>query len=327
MSLSPVRRSFSSCFSFVAPPADEVVADSTVPHVEPPAVVVVNKKKRGRKKKWNAHVLTEQDVHASRAFVKKYGRDATAKQRVIEEYTIFVHKNSLDAKDALEACVGQMLASGLKASTIDTYTGYIAAKFPSASNRLIRRACQSAHADMDVEGAPRFPRSFLKECINRFANPLVRKFSHQANVLGWRPVAGQRSRPKNTRLTLKKHIQKLGVALVCQIPWDKNVQKRSQRQHLRLPLFMVEDLYNRSELEDIFSFSGDGSDPVFADVTTSMVNAAFRAVCEADRPPTSYSSRRAYIQEAFEKTNGDREKLRDITLHFTDQLVRAHYVE
>jgi len=91
---------------------------------------------------------------------------------------------------------------------------------------------------------------------------------------------------------------------------------------------MVDNLYTRDELQEIFQYDGDGHGLQFEEVTTSMVNAAFRQVVDADHvAPTSYSARRAFIQEAFEHTNGDREKLRDMTLHFTDQVIRAHYVD
>jgi len=91
---------------------------------------------------------------------------------------------------------------------------------------------------------------------------------------------------------------------------------------------MVEGLYDRMELQEIFAHEGDGEYEPFAEVTTSMVNAAFRDVVdEAYEAPTSYSARRAYIQETFEQTNGNRELLRDMTLHFTEQVIRAHYVD
>jgi len=132
---------------------------------------------------------------------------------------------------------------------------------------------------------------------------------------------------KNTSLITKKKLH-LGFALVCQVPWDKTVQKRAQRQHLRLPNFMVDGLYTREELEDLFHYVGSGSARPFKDVTTQAINQAFReTTLDGESAPTSYSARRAYIQEVFEQTGGDREKMKEMTLHFTDQVMRAHYVD
>jgi len=321
---SPRRLSFSSCF---APEAANVSEKRQSEDTEIFAEAPPPKKKRGRKKLWEARVLNEEDVANTRTFMKTYGCDISAKERVLSEYRTFCAKNGLSLTCGLEACVGQMITSGLMASTRDTYSAFIAAKYSSVLHRMVRRACMSAHADADVEGAPRFSRQELKVRAGRLKNPLIRNFVHRLIILGYRPVAGRRSMNKNTSL-VKLSKLKLGYALVCQVPWDKTVQKRAQRQHLRLPNFMVEGLYTRKELEDIFHYVGSGSAKPFKDVDTQDINKAFReTTMEGETAPTSYSARRAYIQEVFEQTGGDREKMKEMTLHFTDQVMRAHYVD
>jgi len=277
---------------------------------------------------WQAALLTPKDVDNTTSFMKKYGRDLSAKERVVAEYVIFCHTNSLNVSTGLKSCVGQMITNGLMASTRDTYSAYIVAKYPSAEHRHVRRACQRAHADADVEGAPRFSRQELKQRAVRIKKPLIKRMVMWLIILGLRPIAANRAMEKNVSLVTRKKIPTLSYVLVCQVPWDKTVQKRAQRQHLRLPKFMVDGLFTREELEDIFRYQGEGSAHPFENVTTEAINAAFRETTyDGEIAPTSYSPRRAYIQEAFERTGGDREKMKDMTLHFTDQVMRAHYVD
>ena len=49
-------------------------------------------------------------------------------------------------------------------------------------------------------------------------------------------------------------------ALVAMVPWDKNVQKRAQRQHLKLPHFLGDHIYSREELQKIFRYAPENAD-------------------------------------------------------------------
>ena len=278
-------------------------------------------KKRGRKKLWDAAVFTNEERDKAAVFMKKYGKDPSARERVLADYRLFCVINKFDFKGALDSCVGQMLEK-LAIGTIDTYTAYVASAFPSSLHRQVRKAVQRAHADDDVEGAPRFPRDELLRLTRLFPDEFLRRAGFLLWLAGIRPIAGRRLRRHNFAICTARSEH---ASVLCSA-WGKTVQKRSTRQHLRLPRWLAEGL-TMDELRSIMG-SGDRGEQVFESATCDRLNAALKAVTEDGKvPPTSYSYRRAYVQAVFEHYKGNGEQMKLYTLHFSDQVVKAHYVD
>ena len=283
-------------------------------------------KKHGRHKLWIPEKLSASDRANKEALLKKYGISVSTRDRILVDYHTFCVLNNLPPKAALGDVVGQMHGK-LKIGTIDTYSAYVAAEFPSAVHRRVRKAVQRAHADEDVEGAPRFAREHLRRLVFALQTVLLRRCCLLLLLTGIRPVAGRRMRRRNFGVMSKKNKEH---ALVLGVAWDKTVAKRANMQHLQLPRWLAMDV-SQQDLHSIFGTGPHGETP-FEGVTCQAINEALREVWEKDRdtttvPPTSYSFRRAYVQAVFEHYGNDSEALKKYTLHFGDQVVKAHYVD
>ena len=317
--------------SFLSPEPTDSMVTPTLSGTLPEASLTVTTNsepktsRRGRKKLWVPAMLSDADRARAAALLKKYGISVSSKDRILVDYRTFCIINHLAVKAGLGDCVGQM-SEKLRIGTVDTYSAFVAAEYPSQQHRKVRKAVQRAHADEDVEGAPRFLRTHLQRLVEKMVEPLMHRFCLLLLLLGIRPVAGRRLRRRNFGVNNITNAH----AVVVGIAWDKTVGKRSTRQHLKLPRWLAMDT-SQEELFKIMG-SGDPGETPFADVTCAAVNEALRAAWAEDKgstmnPPTSYSFRRAYVQAVFENYDGDGEALKKYTLHFGDQVVKAHYVD
>jgi len=116
-------------------------------------------------------------------------------------------------------------------------------------------------------------------------------------------------------------------AFVIEVHLDKTIRKRSMRQGLQVPHWLRDELATRKEIMQIFG-KGPADEKPFEDVSCTQVNSALKAATpEGKVAPTSYSFRRAYVQAVFVHTKGDGVEMKKYTLHFSDQVVKAHYVD
>lgn len=309
-------------------PANPTPANPTNSPLELPAPLRSEPAKttnRGRPVLWTPAVLSPEDTALMEEVRKKYGAKTSSKERVLFNYQIFCALNSLDPKVALMQCAAQMRISKMMWSTIDTYSGYVAQKFASFDNRDARRTIQCAHADDDVEGAPRFSRQDLRARIDLLPpeKQLIKRFCLLLLLAGIRPVAGRETR--------RRHFGVCGVddefAFVIEVHLDKTVRKRAMRQGLQVPHWLRDELASRKEITQIFG-KGPPEEKPFEDVSCAQVNAALKGVTpDGEVAPTSYSFRRAYVQAVFVHTKGDGAQMKKYTLHFSDQVVKAHYVD
>lgn len=304
------------------------------PSVKMPEMVVAEdapKVKRGRAKGWEPKVLTRVHLDKQEEFMQKYGSSSTARERVLTDYQEFCRINGLDPKKGLAPVIGQMLIpgenaegkvlKGLGAGSIDTYSGFVYAEYKSASNLKARRAAMRYHADADCEGAARFSRAHLLQTLLKIEDVQIRRMCLILWLTGLRPIAVRRLRRKLFAVGKRGGT----AAVTVQIRWDKTGQKRVQRRHLQLPWTMVDPI-GENGLRTLMG-TGDPEECPYADITCDMINAALYKVAEVGENITSYCFRKAYVSWIFELFKGDMPKVKEFTLHFSDQVVKAHYVD
>ena len=289
------------------------------------------KVKRGRAKGWEPMVLTRVHLDRETEFMEKFGTTSTARERVLADYQEFCRLNGLDPKKGLASCIGQMLLpgmnaegkvlKGLGAGSIDTYSAFVYAEFRSSKNLKARRAAMRYHADADCEGAARYSRADLLQRLLKIEDLNIRRMCLILWLTGLRPIAVRRLRRKLFAIAKRTH----HAAVIVQIRWDKTGQKRVQRRHLQLPWEMVTPL-GENGLRRLMG-KGPPDECPYANVTCDMINAALRKVANEGENITSYCFRKAYVSWIFELFKGDMTKVKDFTLHFSDQVVKAHYVD
>lgn len=307
------------------------------PQVARPVVEDTKGPKRGRRPDWEPMTLTETHVCEMDRFMAQYGTSSTGKERVLANYLEFCRMNGRDPKKSLAAVIGQMLLpgvspttgkpmKGLSAGTIDTYSGYVYGEYRSAANLKARRAAMRYHADADCEGAARYSREYLLQTLLKIQDVNVRRMCLVLWLTGLRPCAVRHLRRKLFKVgSLGTREGSAAPAITVEIRLDKIVKKRVQRSHLVLPWAMVTPI-GEGTMKKLMG-AGDPNSLPFAKTTCDKVNAELKKVAGEGEVITSYCFRKAFVSWVFEMCKGDMVEVKKYTLHFTDQVIKAHYVD
>jgi len=291
------------------------------------------KKNRGRPKNWSPCVVTQAHQKVRDDFLRKYGTTKQAQERVVSDYQAFCTLNLLEPKFGLCDCVGQWHALAVyKPGTMDVYSGYIYSRYRSAENKRAHVACQRWHAASDVQHAPDYPFNVLMELVSRISDQTYRCFALLLLVSGLRPIALIQTLWKNFFIPRSKENNNL---IAIEVRLDKTSKKVVHRKCLLVPQDMI--AYGRNMLRKELGGIGDARckdhDPEsypFAEINVNTLNATMKSIATSmglnNGTPTSYSFRRCYVYIALKYCNYDYAKTTDYTLHFSTQVLKAHYV-
>lgn len=292
-------------------------------------VVAPTQQRRGRKRLWTPSRMSAEDRKAKEDFLKKYGTCTRAQDRVCADYLEFCRLNKCEPKFSLGECVGQWHAEKCyKPGTMDTYSKYIYDRFRSELNRIAHAACQKWNAANDVKHAPDYPFEVLWALVTKISDPLYRAFAFILLVSGLRPVALMKMMEKCVYIPTQKSNRWL---IMAEIRLDKTSKKLSQRKTLKVPCEMLP--LQRSSLRAELGLLGSRSESEavpFASIHLTSLNNMMKVIATAmgltNGMPTSYSFRRCYVYTALKFCDYDVDKTKLLTLHFSAQVLQAHYV-
>lgn len=279
---------------------------------------------RGRPAKAKVRLVTAADVERVKSLEERYAPNTKAQQRVLTQYEKFLALNEGHGQRVgLREYVGTLLYDGLAISSVDTYVGYIVAKYKSTENRLLQKTIQRAHADQDCGAAPAVPREKLVLIVAKIRNERWRRMCYLLLLTGARPVTLQNA--KKLAFTLHGEEYSFGF----EVRTDKTHTSRTERDYLVVPTEMVPEGMRSAEwLESLWNFPEERP---FEQVSVTTLNKVLVQASKGivDVAPTTYSFRKGYIRELMRRyaPDGDVRKIMKYTLHTDVRCLKAHYVD
>lgn len=254
-----------------------------------------------------------------------YGQDKNIKtrQRVVTTFGEFMRLNALSCSSrALKLFIGQALNSGLKASTVHTYSRYVAKAFrglvtdPAEWQRALS-VIEMVHADSEATKALKIDVQLALTIIGRLrgdAAPMVAAIlttgCRCADIMRWR----------THRLLFTSNSFAVHVHL------SKNRRSPDKKVIHRIDDVKAFMGFEVPEVLRAITEHPRDSQP-FAGWHTSRVNASLRAACRelGVQAATTYSFRRLFCLKALEKCGFDPEKAKRYTLHCRAEVLAAFY--
>lgn len=269
--------------------------------------------------KWFPRALIGNDITVGRNFIRSYCTDQRARERLGALSDLFLEINTtfFSADELIEGLVGQWIAAGLAAGTMETYWNIVEFHLPRSTHRhQARKAIERFHALADTKHAPDLT---FTEVMKLVENLLSTSVSPVVMVAELVLKTGLRV-ADITWLTPASFVFSRGHITIT-VRLAKNRQCRSDRRSVTIPLWFG----NVSVLTRRFLASAQKGSFVFNQVTATKVNYALRQ--SIFKKATSYTLRRAFIRKALEVCEYDVEKAaRDYTLHHRSKTLLAHYV-
>ena len=291
----------------------------------PPAHVAAMKvpSSRGRRKMWSPRLLTAEDMSLGQKFVEENQPTHNLKtsQRVQADYLQFCDINCLVPSEGLVPFIGQMLASKLKEGTIEDYVLHVSALSAMKGNSDTQRivdACKLAHGEANTKSACDADDSTLIRLI-RTCRPEFRAtlWLHLQTGLRHRDL---RRLKKDQILFSKKNLRVL-------VKITKGRRSRTKRSFMCIPWWFLAP--PKSVLDELQACE-PGAEP-----TTPLLGKEGACYCKVQREIkrlderlTTYTFRRAFINRAFEESNGDVNlTARNYTLHRNPEMLSAFYLD
>lgn len=281
--------------------------------------IISPKRERARRKQmWEPSVATPADMERGRSFVEKWGPPDPSMHTSVRRYEEMCRASNCSPYDeqSLMMALGQMLAAGLSAGSLETYVKAIAKiYFPQGARRLLP-AVQRAHADSDSSHAPDLPDPVLKQLIEKLSSPF-KATAYMMMYTGIRMVGLRWLRRRQIVLQDNGSIK-------VQVKVDKNKKRRVMRQDLLIPASLID-----RPARDVrrFLVEGDSEERLFATVTITTLNAALKKAARklSCQRPTSYSYRRAFMNRIRKHCNKTGEDPARYTMHISKNILEAHY--
>jgi|GEM_PF-6929749 len=303
-------------------------------------------KPKGRKPLWSPHSITESELLRGRQILARYGDAPNEKSRAKRrsDFREFYNLNSsLDTKTLMTGLLGQM-SEVLDASTVQNYFqifGLVGGKFPqgfvcdsSFDPFWFSSTIAKFHADNPGSHASDLTIDILKDIITRTSQTGYLAEAAALEVIlktGLRSIDLHRLRLDSLQIGAK--------ALRFTLCWTKGIRRRQHRRHLRIPLWFgtltkgaissAKALITvwRQKTETLRSLGRRGES------LACHLNRCVKKACgkkakasSAERSPTTYSFRRAFIRKALSKCGGDAVLCAaKYTAHRNPDILLAHY--
>lgn len=269
---------------------------------------------RGRRCLWRPAVVTTEDIAAADALDSQYGSDDRTACRIRRQFGDFARINELGLCAAVKAFIGQATRVGLRASTLNTYLGYLAPILRHCPEyHRWAKIIALAHADADSRTAP--------DCTLSHLRKLVAKSQKHDRCLLW-VMLSTGARVADLARLRRKQIQVTEAGeLQIQFRIMKNRRRRRFRVTLAVPLSWA-GVPGPDTLAEIAN--GDPEQRLFGSHTANVVNSILARL--STTKVTTYSFRRRYINSLFDLFE-EEEKVKKYTLHLDIETVKAFYVK
>ena len=301
----------------------------------PPEVVM------GRPRKWNIHKLERNEVALRERFLEsleKLVSSSNIRERLRQDWELFLRLNLLEPSAHAIRLFMADLALSLAPSSAHEYASKLST-LPALKQAPIRAAwahvCRLLNvraADADLRTATKIESySCARRALAAVANETERNALRLMLVLGPRakdlthlrirqldiPILrlGQKYKKRCYRahIRIAKNRKSLGRRVVLNVPADMREVVREEAN--RLGHF----LRNAARRDD--------DSKIFSRCSASVLNNALKRACEVAQLPryTTYSFRRLYIAEIIRQCKRNFSRVRDHTLHFAEETIKAYY--
>ena len=288
-----------------------------------------------RPRLWRITRLTNAEVDARRRFILELKNLISAnniRERLRMDWDLFLELNLLTpTPQTLELFVADMCCS-LKESTAAEYTSKLhsipALKLTGMRGCLTRliRLLNIRAADADTRRALSITHAQCSlvlgtlPCLERGALTMMA-------LIGPRAKDVSRLRQKQIDIPHVRANREKGVFYRAEIRIAKNRKKLGRRASLWVPAEWRCPLLRDANYLHRYLHQFGAEERPFASCTTRRLNDALSVACrEAGQPRmTTYSFRRLFITEVIRRCNRDFAKVRNYTLHFAEDTIRAFY--
>ena len=289
-----------------------------------PAQELQKKPRRGRKAVWIPKAFTTADFDRGKELLAQWGRNTSAKQRVLSGYELACALGGhlpTDPKSAV-ALLGQFDNAGLGPGSAQTYMTFVRSKYRGAAVEPLY-AAEVRYADFENGHAP----DVEDECLWRYvelAQGRLQSLLYLLYVAGFRTKASKYFERSRIWIQQLAKWREREFCLEVVVTVDKNRRRRAHRTTLRLPsvwdikqppLTVIEDLQEGFEDEKLF-----------AGMTATKVNSYLKSLAALHGLPrtTTYSFRRGYLNRVAQLVSNKKE-LTGYSLHFAETTVEAFY--
>lgn len=286
--------------------------------------------RKGRKKIWQVRPVSQSDKDKGRELVTVWGRNDTAKRRVIGDYEQLCRMSNLDPSSpaSVEAMLGQMENSGLGPGSQETYVRYVGKRYPRAA-RDSAYAAGVRYADFENKHAPDVSDDVLGAYVDGARAEDVRSEAiiYLLKECGFRTKACRYFRRFRVFLPPLEDWYSENSIMEVTVTIDKNRRRRQHRTTLRMECALWEIPPPSQRVWEFFmSESLDPNETIFPDYSATKVNKVLKRIAAREGLPkaTSYTFRRGYINRMIPRLKGKRE-LTKYTLHFKEETVEAFY--
>lgn len=305
--------------------------------VIPKSAAISTKKKvigRNGKKYFTPGPADEQSMAVCAAFVKNTLPKSTGKEAFLAKYAQAVaDSRGWSTEDVFNSVVGQMIAHGdLAPSSIATYASYAYKVTRPRTFAMTRTmaACEMAHAEYDAKIAPYVSEKDVRRMIVAAKDEEEEAALYCLATAPGRAADMKRLKPRQVGFTK--------TSFVAQFRVTKTNKKRSGRRTVYIPYKWIAK--PRPAVTQWFLTQRQGAvrdTRLFPGWSCTKFNRTLKRIAlqlaiplppvaegEKQRYPTTYSFRYNYINKAVDM-EADKEKLKDYTLHQTNDMVAAHY--